>query len=238
MVRISVRTSSSPARRSTGSPCAAPRGRSKGGKPLLTGPTLSPSARLIGSSGRPGARRARSRPSGGSMLIARASRRPSSASASRIVAPVKPGRCARGRRRRGAACIFRRRSALRRSRWPGLGRQVRTGSSSINAGRGSKGGCRKACGPSAYDGAAIGVERKHLCSTWPPPLRSTSIGLSPGWRNGHGPRRGPRALQPWRLCMTCPRRTPPSKPRIYSSPRFLRSVQTAYFYFILREYFM
>jgi hypothetical protein len=72
---------------------------------------------------------------------------------------------------------------------------------------------------------------------WPPPLRLISIGLSPGWRSGHGPRPGPRALRPWRLCMTCPRRPPPSEPRTHSSPQLLRSVQAAHFYFILQKLF-
>src|SRR5262245_32177893 len=100
MVPLSARPCSSPAGTSTGSPCAAPRGPSKGGKPRPTGLTISPSSRWTGSSSKPGARKARSRPSGGSMSIVRASRIPLSASASRIAAPVLLGRCARGPRRR------------------------------------------------------------------------------------------------------------------------------------------
>ena len=114
---------------------AAPRGRSKAGKPRPTGPTISPSSRSIGSSGRPAVRRARSRPSGGSTLIARASRIPSSGSASRIAAPVRPGRCARGPRRRGAASISRRRSALKRCKRREPGMPVRRGSNATNVAR-------------------------------------------------------------------------------------------------------
>jgi transposase len=117
------------------------RGRSKGGKPRLTGLTISPSSRSTGSSGRPGVRRARSRAAGGNIGIARTSRIPSCASASRTVVPVLPGRCAHAPRRRGAACISRRRSALPRSRRPGPGMRVRTAGSSINAVRGWKGQC-------------------------------------------------------------------------------------------------
>jgi hypothetical protein len=136
MAPISARPCLSPARRSTGSPCAAPRGRSKGGKRIPMGPMISPSSRSTGSSGRPAVRRARSRPAGGSIAIARASRIPSSASASRIAAPVRPGRGARGRRRRGAACISRRRSVLKPSKRPGPGMRVRRGGNATNVGRG------------------------------------------------------------------------------------------------------
>ena len=132
MAPASVRTCSLPAGMSTGSPCAALRGRSKGGRPIPRGPPISPSARWIGNSSRLGARRERSRPSGGSMSIARASPIPLCASAFRTAVPVTPGRCASGPRRLGAACICRRRSALKRSRRRGPGMPVRRGGNAIN----------------------------------------------------------------------------------------------------------
>src|SRR5215475_7957198 len=73
---------------------------------------------------------------------------------------------------------------------------------------------------------------------WPPPPRSISIGLSPCWKSVHGPRHGPRALRHWRLCMTCPRRPPPSELRPDSSPQLLCSVQAAHCYFILQKLFL
>jgi hypothetical protein len=45
-------------------------------------------------------------------------------------------------------------------------------------------------------------------------------------------------LRHWRLCMTCPRRPPPSELRTYSSPQLLCSVQAAHFYFILQKLFL
>jgi hypothetical protein len=234
MARISARTCSSPARRRTGSPCVAPRDRSKGGKPRPTEPTIAPSSRLIGSSSRPGAHRGRSRPSGGSMSIGRANRIRSCALASRTAGPATRGLSAPGRRRRGAASISRRRSTLKRCRRPVPGRPVRRGGNATNAARASKAPCRKGCGPSASAARGIGACRKHTSSTWPSPPRSLSLGWSRGWRNNHGPQHGPRALRHWRLCMTSPRSPPPSEPCPYSSPGLLRSRQAAHFYFLLQ----
>src|SRR4030095_5966919 len=63
------------------------------------------------------------------------------------------------------------------------------------------------------------------------------MGLSPGWKSGHEPRRGRRALPHWRLCMTCPRSPLPSEPLTYSSLE-LCSIQTVFCYFILQKLFL
>jgi len=208
MAPLAARTGSSSVRRSTGSPYAVLRGRSKAGKPRPTGPLSSPSSRSLGGSGRPAVRRARSRLSGGSRSIARASRIPSSASASRTAAPVRPGRCAHGPSRQGAACICRRRNALTRSRRPGPGMPVRRGGNTTNAGRESKGRSRKGCGPLACGAPVVGAWRKPPYSTWPPLPRSIAIALSRGSTSARGPRRAPRAVRHWRLCTTSPQRPP------------------------------
>jgi hypothetical protein len=193
MARRAARTCSSPARSSPGSPCVAPRGRATGGQPRPTGPTLSPRARSLGSNGRPAVPKARARPCGGRLSIARASRRPASASAARMAAPGRPGRGARGPRRPGVPCLCRRRRAVQRSRRPGPGRRGRTGGSVINGARGAKGRSRKGCGPAACGAPVSGAWRNPTGSISRPPPPSRSIGWWPGGRSVHGRRRAPRA---------------------------------------------
>jgi hypothetical protein len=235
MAPLSARPCSPPAGTTTASRDAAPRGRSKGGQPILTGPTIFPSARWTGSRGRRAVPKARSRPCGGSMSIGKASRLPVSASASRTAVPGTPGLSAPGPRTPGVVSISRRRSTVKRCKRREPGMSVRRGGNATKVVRESKGPCRKACGPSASAAPASGVERQHVYSTWPSPPRSIAIGLLPGWRSGHGPRRGPRAWRHWRLCMPCPRRPPPSAPRPYSSARLMRSRQAASCYFLLQK---
>ena len=221
MARIAARPCSVPAKRSTGSPSAGLRGRSKDGQPSPTGPPLSPRAPLPGSSGRPAARRVRARPSGGSIALAGASRIPSCASAAKPAAPVRPGRCAREPRRPGAAGLFRRRNAVTRSRRPGPGMPGRRGDNTPNVGQGSKGRSPTGGGPVAGGAPGFGAWPRPAYRPGPPRPRSLSLGLSPGWRNGHGPRPGPRAVRPWRRGTTSHQ-----SPRDLSSAPMLRRAHT------------
>jgi hypothetical protein len=78
---------------------------------------------------------------------------------------------------------------------------------------------------------------KRTDSTSPSPLRSISTALWRGWRSAHEPQRGRRALQHWRLCLTCPRSPLPSAPLTPSSLE-LFSNRTVFCYCILQKSFL
>ena len=170
---LAARHGSPRAGTSAGSRCAAPRGRSKAGKPRPTGRTISSSSRSRGSSGRRAVPQARARPCGGRMAIGRASRRPWSAAASRPAGPGTPGPSAPGPRTPGAVFLSRRRSPLKRGKRHAPGMPVQRGGNAPHVVREAKALWRKACEPWACDGPVIGGSREApLARTWPSPPRS------------------------------------------------------------------
>ena len=161
----------------------------------------------------------------------------SSPSARSNAVPVPCARAVPSHASRAAVSGCHPKTRTRHSRRPGPGIPVTRVSSTRSAARGSKGHCPKGCGPLACGAHATVAWRKHIYSTWPPPPRAISIGLSLGWRSAHEPRRGLHALPPWHLCMPCPRSPLPSEQLTHSSLE-LFSIQTVFCYFILQKSFL